>query len=143
MNLREPLPLCQRPPHQAQEISPTSYDSCHSDQGVWIDFLPIWRDTFLMSSRQIARGVFLAAGIAILVLLVVPAVHVPFVIVHGPLTALRAQRAAWLFNLLLRASAFLFAGLLLVPLSRRIMPGFCPPPLHSSSPLYLSCAWRC
>jgi hypothetical protein len=123
-------------------VFPTLYDSRSFDQRLWVDFLPIWRDTFVMSSRQIARGLFMAAGIAILVLLVVPAVHVPFVIVHGPMTALRAQRAASLFILLLRASAFLFAGLLLTaPYNSKV--GFCPPPLRSSTPLQLSCAWRC
>lgn len=68
-----------------------------------------------MSSRQVAYGLFLAAGIAILVLLIMPAVHVPFIVVHGPVTALRAQRSAWLFRLLVQAAAFLLAGLLSVP----------------------------
>jgi len=63
-----------------------------------------------MSSGQIARSVFVAAVIAILVLLIVPAVHLPFVVVHGPITALRAQRAAWLLTLLLRTVAFLSLG---------------------------------
>jgi hypothetical protein len=63
-----------------------------------------------MSSGQIVRSVFVAAGIAILVLLIVPAVHLPFVVVHGPMTALRAQRAAWLLNFLLSTVAFLFLG---------------------------------
>jgi hypothetical protein len=63
-----------------------------------------------MSSGQIARSVFVAAVIAIMVLLIVPAVHLPFVVVHGPMTALRAQRAAWMLTLLLRTVAFLFLG---------------------------------
>jgi hypothetical protein len=123
-------------------VFPTSYDSRSLDQRLSIDFLPSWRDTFLMSSRQIARRLFMAVGIAILVLLIVPAVHVPFLVIHGPMTALRAQRAASLFILLLRASAFLFAGLLLAaPYNSKV--GFSPPPLRSSTPLQLSCAWRC
>ncbi len=71
-----------------------------------------------MNSRQLAYGLFLAAGIAILVLLIMPAVHVPFIVVHGPVSALRAQRSAWLFRLLVQAAAFLLAGLLPLP---------CPP----------------
>lgn len=82
----------------------------------------------------------MAAGIAILVLLIVPAVHLPFVVVHGPVTALRAQRAAWLFVLLLRAAAFLSAGTLLT-IPHPSKEGFCPPPLHYSQ--YLGCVWRC
>ena len=84
-----------------------------------------------MSSRQIAQSLFLAAGIAILVLLVVPAVHLPFVVVHGPLTALRAQRAAWLVSFLLRAAAFLFLGFVFPVLSKREITG-----LRTMSPHY-------
>ena len=77
-----------------------------------------------MSWRQVAYGLLLAAGIAILVLLIVPAVHVPFIVVHGPVSALRAQRSAWLFGLLLQAMAFLLVGVLPLrsatrPLERR------------------------
>lgn len=95
-----------------------------------------------MSSRQIAQGLFMAAGVAMLVLLIVPAVHLPFVVVHGPLTALRAQRAAWLFGLLLRAAAFLFMGLLLTTTSNSKV-GFGPTPLRASTHFDLSCVWRC
>ena len=85
----------------------------------------------------------MAAGIAILVLLIVPAVHLPFVVVHGPVTALRAQRAAWLFVLLLRAAAFLSAGTLLT-IPHPSKEGFCPLPLHYSIAIqYLGCVWRC
>lgn len=65
-----------------------------------------------MSWRRVAYGLLLAAGIAVLVLLIMPAVHVPFIVVHGPVSALRAQRSAWLFSLLLQAMAFLLAGVL-------------------------------
>lgn len=96
-----------------------------------------------MSSRQIAQGLFMAAGIAILVLLIVPAVHLPFVVVHGPMTALRAQRAAWLFILLLRAAAFLFVSTLLTN-PHPSKEGFCRPPLRSAIAVHcLSCVWRC
>ena len=85
----------------------------------------------------------MAAGIAILVLLIVPAVHLPFVVVHGPVTALRAQRAAWLFVLLLRAAAFLSAGTLLT-IPHPSKEGFCPSALRSAIAVHhLSCVWRC
>lgn len=63
-----------------------------------------------MHSRQLIRGLLLTAGIAVVALLVLPAVHVPFIVVHGPLTALRAQRAALLFQILIQMSALTIAG---------------------------------
>ena len=66
-----------------------------------------------MRSRQIAQTLVLLAGISILALLITPAVHVPFVVLHGPMSALRAQRAASLLAFALWAAAFLFAGLLI------------------------------
>jgi len=63
-----------------------------------------------MQSRQIVRGLLVAAGIAIVTLLIAPAVHVPCIVVHGPISALRAQRAAWLLQILIQTSAFLIAG---------------------------------
>jgi len=95
-----------------------------------------------MSSRQVIQGIFLAVGIAILVLLFMPAVHAPFVVMHGPMTALRAQRAAWMLRVLLQAAAFLFAGLLL-PLLRLFPSEFAAFPLSELSPLRLSCSLRC
>ena len=62
-----------------------------------------------MHSRQVIQGFFLIAGIAILALLILPAVHVPFIVVHGPMSALRAQRAATLFQILIQMSAFITA----------------------------------
>ena len=73
-----------------------------------------------MQSRQMVRGLFLAVGIAILTLLIVPAVHVPCIIVHGPTSALRAQRAAWLLQILIQTSAFLIAGFAARPARREI-----------------------
>ena len=96
-----------------------------------------------MSSRQIARSLFLAAGISILVLLILPAVHVPCIVVHGPLTALRAQRAAWMLNFLMRAAAFLFAGLLLPLLQHRANAPFDLLSLGVSTSARLSWAMRC
>lgn len=64
-----------------------------------------------MRSRQLIQGLFLAAGVAILTLFIIPAVHVPCIVVHGPTSALRAQRSAWLLQLLIQTSAFLIAGL--------------------------------
>jgi len=99
-----------------------------------------------MSSRQVIQGIFLAAGIAILVLLFMPAVHAPFVVMHGPMTALRAQRAAWMIRVLLQAAAFLFAGLLLplpLPLLHLFPLEFGALPVSELSPLRLSCTLRC
>ncbi|HWC15859.1 MAG TPA: hypothetical protein VG498_02555 [Terriglobales bacterium] len=73
-----------------------------------------------MQSRQMVRGLFLAAGIAILTLLIAPAVHVPCIVVHGPASALRAQRAAWLLQILIQASAFLIAGFAARPARREV-----------------------
>lgn len=95
-----------------------------------------------MSLRRIAQVVFLAAGVAILVLLIVPAVHVPFIVIHGPATALRAQRSAALFDLLLRAVAFLFAGVLLPFLAAHEIV-ISVSPRVSLSALRLSYALRC
>jgi hypothetical protein len=95
-----------------------------------------------MSSRQIAQSLFLAAGIAIVVLLILPAVHLPCIVVHGPLSALRAQRAAWLLDLLMRAAAFLFLGFLL-PRSHSAHGEFLLLPLGSANPIVVSCSMRC
>jgi len=95
-----------------------------------------------VGSRQVVQGIFLAAGIAILVLLFMPAVHAPFVVMHGPMTALRAQRAAWMIRVLLQAAAFLFAGLLL-PLLNLLPLEFGALPVGGLSPLRLGCALRC
>jgi hypothetical protein len=95
-----------------------------------------------MSSRQLAYGLCLAAGIAILVLLVMPAVHVPFIVVHGPVTALRAQRSAWLLCLLVQAAAFLVAEVLLPPLPSGTLTLTVPKPsivVQSSPNLALRC----
>jgi len=63
-----------------------------------------------MHSRQVIQGLLLTAGIAVVALLILPAVHVPFIVVHGPVSALRAQRAALLFQILIQTSALTFAG---------------------------------
>ena len=63
-----------------------------------------------MHSRQVIQGLLLTAGIAVVALLILPAVHVPFIVVHGPVSALRAQRAALLFQSLIQMSALTFAG---------------------------------
>ena len=96
-----------------------------------------------MNSRQIAQLLWLVAGLSILVLLMIPVVHVPCVVVHGPTTALRAQRAAWLLNFLMRAAAFLFAGMLLPTLCRRAIPQHDIVPIPAWSDLSLTCALRC
>lgn len=63
-----------------------------------------------MHSRQVIQGLLLTAGIAVVALLILPAVHLPFIVVHGPVSALRAQRAALLFQVLIQMSALTFAG---------------------------------
>jgi hypothetical protein len=63
-----------------------------------------------MHSRQLIQGLLLMAGIAVVALLILPAVHVPFIVVHGPVSALRAQRAALLFQILIQTSALTLAG---------------------------------
>jgi hypothetical protein len=105
--------------------------------------IPQWRDTLFMRSRQVVQTLLLLAGIAILALLIVPAVHLPFVVLHGPMSALRAQRAASLLNFLLRAAAFLFAGLVGVPQLRRQNSQNGPQVASAANPLGLSCAMRC
>lgn len=95
-----------------------------------------------MSSRQIAQGLLLAVGLSILVLLMIPVVHCPCIVVHGPTTALRAQRAAILLIVLMRAAAFLFVGMLAAP-SFRAAPQCDSLRVFSMNALSLSCALRC
>ena len=71
-----------------------------------------------MHSRQVIQGLLLAAGIAVVALLILPAVHVPFIVVHGPVSALRSQRAALLFQTLIQMSALTFAGFCIRSLNR-------------------------
>lgn len=96
-----------------------------------------------MSSRQIVQALWLAAAISILVLLMIPAVHVPCIVIHGPTTALRAQRAAWLLIFLVQAAAFLFAGRVSPMFSERTM---CRPAIAQFTPwadVSLNSAMRC
>ena len=96
-----------------------------------------------MTSRQMAQGLLLAAGLSILVLLMIPAVHVPCLVVHGPVTALRAQRTALLLDFLMRAAAFLFVGMLLPVLCQPALFGRILLPLSELSDLSLNCTRRC
>jgi hypothetical protein len=59
------------------------------------------------------------AGIAVVALLILPAVHVPFIVVHGPVSALRSQRAALLLQILIQTSALTVAGFCMRPWERR------------------------
>jgi hypothetical protein len=95
-----------------------------------------------MTSRQIMYGLLLAVGFSIFVLLMIPAVHVPCIVVHGPTTALRAQRAAWLLTLLMRAAALLFVGLLTLLFPSRVFQVGTVTILNPDA-LSLSCALRC
>jgi hypothetical protein len=95
-----------------------------------------------MSSRQVACGLFLAAGVAILALLIMPAVHLPFIVVHGPVSALRAQRSASLLRFMVQAAAFLLAGLLPLPSSPAIVK-FCLPKPNSFARMSPNLALRC
>lgn len=96
-----------------------------------------------MSSRQIIRALLIALAISIFVLLMVPVVHVPCIVVHGPTTALRAQRAAWLLDFLIRAAAFLFAGMLLLFAPRWATTWETVSIIPASPDLSLNCALRC
>lgn len=71
-----------------------------------------------MHSRQVIQGLLLTAGVAVVALLILPAVHVPFIVVHGPVSALRAQRAALLFQILIQTSALTLAGFCMRPWER-------------------------
>jgi hypothetical protein len=98
-----------------------------------------------MSSRQIIRALWLAAGLSILVLLMIPAVHLPCVVIHGPATALRAQRAASLVIFLMQAAAFLFAGRVSPMFSERTM-SMCRRAIAQFgawADVSLNCALRC
>jgi hypothetical protein len=96
-----------------------------------------------MRSRQTVQTLLLLAGIAILALLIVPAVHLPFVVLHGPMSALRAQRAASLLAFVLRAAAFLFAGLFTARRLGLQSSQSGPRAVSALTPLSLSCAMRC
>lgn len=97
-----------------------------------------------MNSRQIAEVLLLGAGLSILVLLMIPVVHLPCVVIHGPTTAMRAQRAASLLIFLMRQAGLIFAGMLaLLSLSVTWPWPDRPIPITNSEPLTLSCALRC
>lgn len=96
-----------------------------------------------MTSRQMVVGLLLAAGVAIVVLLMTPVVHLPYIVLHGPMTALRAQRAVALFNALLCACASLFVGLLFVLRELRTTSKQGGTTLELSSAPHLSCSLRC
>lgn len=96
-----------------------------------------------MNSRQMVVGLLLAAGIAIVLLLMMPVVHLPYIVLHGPMTALRAQRAAKLFNAFLCACASLFVGSLFVFRELRTTSKQGGTTLELSSPPHLSCSLRC
>ena len=96
-----------------------------------------------MSSRQMVQGILLAVGLSILFLFMIPVVHVPCVVIHGPATVLRAQRAAWLFDFLLRAAAFLFVGMLLPLLCQPALFRRISLPISELGDLSLNCALRC
>jgi hypothetical protein len=96
-----------------------------------------------MNSRQIVVGFLIAAGIAMAVLLMVPVVHAPCIVVHGPTTAFRAQRSAQLFDALLHSGGLAFTGLLLPIHSQQATiqdSGAC---CNVSSASHLSCTLRC
>jgi hypothetical protein len=96
-----------------------------------------------MNSRQIIQALWLAAGLSILVLLMIPAVHLPCIVIHGPATALRAQRAASLLIFLMQAAAFLFAGMVLPLLSKRATLRPAITQNGAWADVWLNCALRC
>ncbi|HWY68929.1 MAG TPA: hypothetical protein VNX88_09705 [Terriglobales bacterium] len=95
-----------------------------------------------MNSRLIVVGLLIVASLTILALLMTPVVHVPYIVVHGPMSALRAQRAAALFNALIGASAF-FVGLLFVVQELRTTSRVGSTTLELPGSLHLSCSLRC
>jgi hypothetical protein len=56
------------------------------------------------------RSICVITSIVVLVLLLLPAVHLPFIVIHGPLSALRAQQAAGMLQVLIQSPAFMIAG---------------------------------
>lgn len=96
-----------------------------------------------MNSRLIVVGLLIVTSLAILALLITPVVHVPYIVVHGPMSALRAQRAAALFDALIGASAIVFAGLLfaLQDLRTTSRPGSTSFEVPNAP--HLSCSLRC
>ena len=96
-----------------------------------------------MNSRLIIVGLLLVASAAILVLLITPVVHVPYIVVHGPMSALRAQRTAALFNALIGISAFNFVGLLFVLQGQRTTSRLGSTTFELASAPHLSCSLRC
>jgi hypothetical protein len=63
-----------------------------------------------MRQHWMIRSVCILTGIVVLALLLVPAVHLPFIVIHGPLSALRAQQAAGMLQIIIQAPAFMPAG---------------------------------
>jgi hypothetical protein len=96
-----------------------------------------------MNSRQTVRALWLAAGLSILVLLMIPVVHLPCVVIHGPATALRAQRAASLLVFLMQAAAFLFAGKVSPTFSQDATPRRAIAQIGAWADVSLNCALRC
>jgi len=96
-----------------------------------------------MNSRLIVVGLLIVTSLAILALLITPVVHVPYIVVHGPMSALRAQRAAALFNALIGASAIFFAGLIFVLHALRTTSRLGSTTFELLSAPHLSCSLRC
>jgi len=96
-----------------------------------------------MNSRLIVVGLLIVTSLAILALLITPVVHVPYIVVHGPMSALRAQRAAALFNALIGASAIFFAGLIFVLHALLTTSRLGSTTFELPSAPYLSCSLRC
>ena len=96
-----------------------------------------------MNSRLIVFGLLIVASVAILALLIMPSVHVPYIVVHAPMTALRAQRAAALFNALIGGNAFLFLGLLFTPWHGRVICRREGTTLELPGSPHLTCSLRC
>jgi len=95
-----------------------------------------------MNSRLIVVGLLIVASLAILALLITPVVHVPYIVVHGPMSALRAQRAAALFNALIGICAFL-PGLLFVLEGLRTTSKLGSTTFELPNAPHLSCSLRC
>jgi hypothetical protein len=96
-----------------------------------------------MGSRQMTHSFFLAAGIAIVALLIVPVVRAPFIVVHGPISNLNSERAALSLTLMLRAAVQMTANPSLSHRAARPIQQTSGGELFNFCPMHRSCPLRC
>jgi hypothetical protein len=95
-----------------------------------------------MGARHTACLFLMGAGLCMLMLLLFPVVHAPFVVVHGPITVLRALRNISLLYLLIRGTLLVVFGRLFLRFLSLLAPGDGTGALRSQNPA-LVCALRC